>query len=226
MKKPDDAEFRKRLLQAVERFKAYISAGQSKAVIEVLSARNLSDSTIRSWINDPGKVEGGYRRYEFVEAILSLSDLDKQRRNDAYEFALRESEAARSGQRDILSYRGNYRAYHNFEGIQLNFLAIRVEEEPFVAIFALKYHNRFQRRSTCDGLILSRHGQLLFAGLSPTTSFQAVFDGVAQPAKEPIRGMAFLHDVSAKQLRFSKMVICRDPTSQAESEAKAYISSP
>lgn len=224
MSAQNDPDFAKRLRLAVDRFKSYLDAGMIDEVRKALAAKRISPSTLRIWIKDPKKLWTSYRRTEFADAMMdTLADLDQKRRNEAYEFALKELGVVRDGQRDLASYHGDYRVFHDFDGIELNNFAIRVEHSPFVVIFAFKYSKQNRRRGKCDGLIVLRHGRLVCAGFSPTTVFQAVFQCVGYPDRDLIQGMAFVDDLDAKEVRFSRIVIARDPKPAASSEAEALV---
>jgi hypothetical protein len=210
------------LPQAIERFKSYISAGKLEDVRKALALRNISSSTTRNWANDPKKLLTSYRRTEFADAMGTLPDLDRQKRNEAYEFALKELGVGINSQKDIDNYHGNFRLFHDFPGTELNNFVIKVEHSPFAAIFAFKYF-RDKRRHKCDGLIVLRHGRLVCAGFSPTTVFQAVFHCVGYPQKELIRGMAFIEDLNAQEICFSEIVIARDPNTRASNEARKIV---
>jgi hypothetical protein len=217
------AQSQLRVREAIERFKSYISAGKIVDVRNALASKSISASTMRNWMNDPKKLLTSYRRTEFADAMGTLPDLDRQKRNEAYGFALKELGVGVEGQRDLESYHGNYRLFHNFPGVDLKNLVIRVEHSPFVVIFALKYLNSDGRRGKCDGLIVYRHGQIVCAGFSPTTIFQAVFRAVGYPQKELIRGMAFIEDLNTQAVCFSTVVIAREPNQTASSQAEKIV---
>jgi hypothetical protein len=217
------AQSQLRIREAIERFKSYISAGKIEDVRRALATKNISASTMRNWTKDTKKLWTSYRRTEFADAIGTLPDLDREKRNQAYEFALKELGVGIEGQRDLESYHGNYRLFHNFTDIELNNFVVTVEHSPFVVTFALKYLNRDRRRGKCDGLIISRHGRLVCAGFSPTTVFQSVFRCVGYPQKELIRGMAFIEDLNTQEVCFSTIVIARDPNSATSSEAAKIV---
>jgi hypothetical protein len=227
-----DPEFANQLRAAINRLKAYLDAGMADEVRSALSTKRISDSTMRNWLRKPEKLLTSYRRTEFVDAVMKLPDLDQKRRNEAYEFALKELGVVRDGQRDLAGYRGAYRVFHDFEGVELHNIVIRVEDSPFVVVFAFRYVNkpsqysnqgRRRRRRTCDGLVVLRHGRLVCTGFSRTTVFQAVFGCVGYPDTDLIRGMAFIDDVDANEVRFSRIVIARNPTQAASRDAEDYV---
>jgi hypothetical protein len=195
---------------AIERFQSYVAAGKFIELRGAFARKSISPSTMRNWINNPKKLLTSYRRSEFTDAIGTLPDLERKKRNDAYEFALKELGVGIDGQHDLESYDGIYRFVHDFPEITLNNFVIKVERSPFVVMFAFKYSNRDGRRGKCDGLIVSRHGRLVCAGFSPTTMFQAVFRIGGSPEKDLIRGMAFIEDVNSQQVCFSTVVMTRE----------------
>lgn len=211
-----------RIPQAIERFISYLNAGKIEDLRGAFASKSISASTMRNWMKDPKKLLTSYRRTEFADAMGTLPDLDRQKRNEAYGFALKELGVGIEGQRDLEGYHGNFRMFHDFSGTELNNFVIKVEHSPFVAIFAFKYL-RDKRRGKCDGLIVSRHGKLVCAGFSPTTVFQAVFRCVGYPQKELIHGMAFIEDLNTQDVRFSKVVIVHDPNLAAANEAKRIV---
>jgi hypothetical protein len=211
------------LREAIDRFKSYLKAGEMDALKKTLGTKNISASTIRNWAKDPKKLETSYRRSEFADAIGMLADLDVVKRNDAYEFALKELGLVREGQHDLANYDGAYRVFHDFRGIELNNFVIKVEHSPFVVIFVFRYNDRNGRRGECDGLIVSRHGKLVCAGFSPTTVFQAAFHCVGYPRTDIIRGMAFIEDLNTQEISFSTIAITRDSSPTAAEEATILV---
>jgi hypothetical protein len=209
----------------MDRVNSYIKAGKVEEVRTALAAKNISTSTLRNWLKNPTKAFTAYRWSEFVDAINKLPDLEREKRNQAYEFALTELGIGREGQHEIGNYHGNYRVFHDFEGVKLDNLAIRVEAAPFVAIFAFKYRNRDGQQGYCDGLIICRHGRLIFTGFSPSTTFQAVFRCVAFPNNDLIRGMAFIEDLNTHEICFSEVALVqRQALSETDrSEAEEFV---
>jgi hypothetical protein len=202
-----------RVKTALARAQTYIAAGKIADVKRVLAERNISQSTLRNWLKSHEKAVGAYKWGEFVNAMDKLPDLEREKRNDAYMFALAELGIGRETQQELTSYSGNYKIFHDFPAIKLDHLAIRVEENPFVATFVFKYRNKEDRRCTCDGLIITRHGRIVFAGFSRTTIFQAVFVSAAYPERELIRGMAFIEDLNTYEIYFSRVAIARSSLS-------------
>jgi hypothetical protein len=202
-----DPEKTARIHAAMERVTAYIKAGKFDEVREVLASKHISASTLRNWVKQPTKVFTAYRWNEFAEAIDKLPDLERQKRNQAYEFALAELNISREVQRELEGYNGNYRVLHDFPDIQLDNFAIRVERAPFVVTFAFRYRNKDRVLGFCDGLIVTRHGRLVLAGFSPSTIFQAVFRCVPRPAEMLIRGMAFIEDFNTHDVYLSQIVL-------------------
>src|SRR5689334_9666807 len=116
--------------EAIERFKSYVTAGEIEAVREALASKNISASTMRNWMKEPKKLLTSYRRTEFADAIGTLPDLARQKRNDAYGFALKELGVGVDGQHELENYHGDYRLFHDLSDIELNNIAIRVEQSP------------------------------------------------------------------------------------------------
>ena len=177
-----------RIRASVSRVGTDVKARKFGEVREVLAAKHISSSTLRNWLKDPAKIQTAYRWSEFVEAIERLPDLEGKNATKLMNSRLLELGIGREAQRELAPYNGNYRVLHDFPDIQLNNLAIRVEQSPFVVAFAFKYRNKHRDSGFCDGLIVTRHGRLVFAGFSPSTMFQAVFRSVNDPANSLIRG--------------------------------------
>lgn len=224
----------RRLRSAISRLESYRSANMLPDVHAALAAKNCSSSTIRSWLKDPSKIAHGYKRNDFIEAMLGLQDLQKERRDDAYKFALEEMGLLREGQQDLVGYDGRYAVVHDFgEDLGLDQLHISVEKDPFTVTFIFRYggfaksesrENRLPRRE-CDGLIVLRHGRLMWVGLSRTTVFLAAFGTIGYPEANFVSGMAFIEDTHLREIRISRVVIVpyREFTRSYEERAKEYV---
>lgn len=215
---PRLAQREARVRHAMDRVRSYLKVGKIGEVRKVLAAKSISESTMRIWLKDPKKALTAYRWTEFVAAIDELPDLERAKRNEAYEFALKELNVSRDAQHELANYNGNYRVFHDFHGIKLYNLAIRIEHTPFVVTFAFKYSNKEGHRGFCDGLVVSRQGRLVCAGLSPTTMFQGVFQCVAYPERELIRGLALIEDLETHEVCYSSIVITRGVKALSEAE--------
>jgi hypothetical protein len=193
----------------------------------VLAERSISASTLRNYLKDPKKIETAYRWSEFVDAILRLPDLELARRNSAYDFALTELGMSSDSQKMMAQYGGDYRVFHRFPEIDLNFMAIRTEVDPVVATFVVRYRNRNKSRAQCDGLVVSRHGRMFFSGFSRTTIFQGSFRCVPFPERSAIFGMAIMEDMESGDVHFSHLGLVRAGSpSEEERRAQSYVDSP
>jgi hypothetical protein len=210
----------KRIKSAVARVRSYEAAGKLGEVRRTLAEKNISASTLRNYLKDPKKIETAYRWTEFVEAINRLPDLELAKRNSAYDFALTELGLAPETQKMLVPYAGDYRLFHSFSDIDLNFLAIRTEVDPIVATFVLRYRNRNKSRAECDGLVVVRHGRMFFSGFSRTTIFQGTFRCVAYPDRNAISGMAFIEDMDSSEVLSSSISLLRSGA-PAEEERRA-----
>lgn len=203
---------------ALQRVQSYVEAGKLKEVKQALSEKSISNSTLRNWLADPDKALTAYRWTEFVEAVGRLPDLERQKRNDAYDFALTELGIARETQYGELNhYSGFYKVFHDYQDCTFNHIAIQVESNPIAATFAFKYRNG-SGRGFCDGLMVTRHGRIVWTGFSRTTIFHAVFEAVAYPARDVILGMGFLEDFHSREVCFSKLAIVRREAVSVDSE--------
>lgn len=211
----------KRIRAAVSRLRAYEEAGRIAEVKRVLADRSISASTLRNYLKDPKKIETAYRWTEFVDAIARLPDLNLEKRISAYQFTLTELGMSAESQEFLAQYRGDYRVFHKFPDLDLNFLAVRIEHEPMVATFVLRYRNRNKRRAECDGLIVTRHGRMFFSGYSQTTIFQGNFSCVAFPKTSVILGTAFVEDMDSREVHSSNVALLRTDAVTAEEEARA-----
>jgi len=211
----------------MDRVTSYIKAGKLDEVRKALASKSISASTLRNWIRDREKALTAYRWSEFVDAIGGLPDLERAKRNQAYEFALSELGIDRDSQSELAAYKGFYRIFHDLTGVQLNHFVINVEKTPFVAAFAFKYRNKEDRQGMCDGLMLFRHGRLILAGFSPTTIFQAAFWQVLSPHRDVIRGIAFFGDLNTHEICFSNVALLRSTIADGNERegAEEYVRS-
>jgi hypothetical protein len=221
----DNQDRLKKIRAAVSRLKSYEDAGRLAEVKMALAKRHISASTLRNYLKDPKKIETAYRWAEFVESIAQLPDLKLEKRINAYQFTLTELGMPAESQKVLNQYRGDYRVFHKFPDLDLNFLAIRTEHEPTVATFVLRYRNGNKRRTECDGLIVTRHGRMFFSGYSQTTIFQGNFKCVAYPDRSVIFGTAFIDDMDSSEVYSSKLAFLRNDavTIEEEAHAKNYL---
>lgn len=196
-----------RLRSAHNRVAQYRDVQKLDAVKAQLLARGVAKATVNNWLRKPESIGKAYRWRDFVDAIEQLPDLDREKRNSAYEFALSELGLGRETQSELSSYHGNYYIYHDFRDIKLDALAIRVEQRPIVATFLFRYRNPDHTRGQCDGLILERRGRLLLTGLSRTTVFQAVIACTPDPHRNIMRGMAFIEDLHTNEVFYSRIAL-------------------
>lgn len=226
MENKDAQQKLRKIKSAVARARSYEAAGKLGEVRKALAERNISASTLRNYLKDPKKIETAYRWTEFVEIVNRLPDLELAKRNSAYDFALTELGLPADTQKMMAQYGGDYRVFHQFPDIDLNFLAMRVEPEPIVATFVLRYRNRNKSRAECDGLVVTRHGRMFFSGFSRTTIFQGAFRCVAYPDQYAISGMAFIEDMDSSEVHFSRVGLLRSgASSEEERRAREYVES-
>jgi hypothetical protein len=195
------------LKEAFARLSQYRAAEKLDAVKLQLHERGISKATIGNWLRDPPSVSKAYRWRDFVQAVEQLPDLEREKRNSAYNFALGELGLRQETQSGLVSYHGNYYIYHDFRDIELNAMGVRVESNPIVATFLFRYRNPDDTRGQCDGLIVERRGRLMLTGFSPTTVFQAVILCTPYPEKNVMRGMAFVEDLHTNEVYFSRIAL-------------------
>jgi hypothetical protein len=221
---PDPQQKLRKIRAAVARVRSYEAAGKLGEVRKALIERNISASTLRNYLKDTKKIETAYRWTEFVDVVNRLPDLELAKRNSAYDFALTELGMSPESQKVMAQYDGDYRLFHNIAEIDLNFLAIRAEVAPVVATFVFRYRNRNKSRAACDGLVVTRHGRMFFAGFSRTTIFQGNFRCVAYPDRNAISGMAFIEDMESSEVYFSNISLIRaGASSEEERRAREYV---
>ncbi len=198
---------RAKLKRARERLSQYDRASKTVDVKALLRAKGVAKATVDNWIRDPAKIDQAYRWRDFVEVLASLPDLDREKRNNAYDFALAELGLSSETQSGLAMYGRGYIVYHDFQQMDFNSIRIKVESEPMVATFAFKYWTATKQREICDGLVIERQGRLLLTGFSSSTAFHAFVLSAPHPERQVMQGMAFIEDLRSNEVSFSKIAL-------------------
>lgn len=205
-----------RIKQALSRVAEYEQASKFNEVRRALLDKGVSKATIANWfksseINVRAEIiSSAYRWRDFTDVVEALADLRKETRDRAYEFALSELGLRREDQVELISYDGTYAIHHDLkQWIKLNIILVRVEARPLAATFVFRYRNKDGERGECDGLIVTRHGKLLFTGFSETAVFHAVIKCAPNPRTDMMRGIAIVEDLISNEVYFSRIAIQR-----------------